>query len=494
MNVLVNRFRRNGDTLAVSILIVFMFLFYVCWAFHLPSLFAPDETMRMDVPLYIFKHGCLPRGDDPEIINRFWGTSYGFSVYGSSLFAIPFMWASELFGYADITSLTFAARISNCVLAAINLVLIYVISKQLRFSKFASVLSVLLLGMLPQYAFLAAYFNSEQLEFLSTSCVIVACLNGKRNCWSYGSCVAVGLSLGLLALSYYFAYGAIIAAICFFYIDQALRLRAGNFSRREKMVELVFKPVVVFVSSMAVCGWFFIRNAILYNGDFIGMPTSSKTAEKFAVTELKPSNRNTLKSQGYPFWALFKQPFYGIYWPEWVYKSFIGVFGGMNIFIGETYYFLYSNFLLVGLLSGVVGALLICKSKQLSAFLVPPMLMVLIPVVLSIYYSWASDYQAQGRYVMAGFGILSLVTALGFDGLCTGVMVLMRKDSAIEIRHAIQEEIDGSQMMPIDELRIVYRRNKAVVLLQGILVLFYIMLFGIIVTRVILPSCFGGLV
>ena len=146
------------------------------------------------------------------------------------------------------------------------------------------------------------------------------------------------------------------------------------------------------------------------------------------------------------------------------------------------------------MLSGVVGALLICKSKQLSAFLVPPMLMVLIPVVLSIYYSWASDYQAQGRYVMAGFGILSLVTALGFDGLCAGVMVLMRKDSSIEIRHAIQEEIDGSQMMPIDELRIVYRRNKTVVLLQGLLVLFYIMLFGIIVTRVILPSCFGGLV
>jgi len=95
---------------------------------------------------------------------------------------------------------------------------------------------------------------------------------------------------------------------------------------------------------------------------------------------------------------------------------------------------------------------------------------------------------------MAGFGILSLVTALGFDGLCAGVMVLIRKDSAIEIRHAIQEEIDGSQMMPIGELRIVYRHNKTVVLLQGILVLFYIMLFGIIVTRVILPSCFGGLV
>ena len=37
-----------------------------------------------------------------------------------------------------------------------------------------------------------------------------------------------------------------------------------------------------------VAGWWFIRSGILYDGDFLGMKTSSIYAEKYAIDELKP--------------------------------------------------------------------------------------------------------------------------------------------------------------------------------------------------------------
>ena len=54
-----------------------------------------------------------------------------------------------------------------------------------------------------------------------------------------------------------------------------------------------------------LCGWWFIRNAVLYDGDILGMATSSKYAERYAIEELKPSNRATPQSLGMTVGQMF---------------------------------------------------------------------------------------------------------------------------------------------------------------------------------------------
>lgn len=110
--------KANAFCLAL-VLTVFCFI-SIWWAYHLPMSSAPDEHMRLQVPLFIAENGYLPRGDDPSIINETWGTSYAFSVYGSSLIAVPFICAAKLLVPNSAAMLVFAARVSNCLLAVLN--------------------------------------------------------------------------------------------------------------------------------------------------------------------------------------------------------------------------------------------------------------------------------------------------------------------------------------------------------------------------------------
>ena len=62
------------EVLFVIAIGIYMFI----WSVLKPFNYAPDEQMRYDLPLYIYNHGRLPLGDDPEIRNQIWGFSYAF--------------------------------------------------------------------------------------------------------------------------------------------------------------------------------------------------------------------------------------------------------------------------------------------------------------------------------------------------------------------------------------------------------------------------------
>ena len=71
----------------IEILFVFgVFLFYFLWSCTQRYNFSSDESMRYQIPQFIYEYGSLPRGDEPLIRNEDWGTSYAFnpilSLYG----------------------------------------------------------------------------------------------------------------------------------------------------------------------------------------------------------------------------------------------------------------------------------------------------------------------------------------------------------------------------------------------------------------------------
>lgn len=102
-----------------------------------------------------------------------------------------------------------------------------------------------------------------------------------------------------------------------------------------------------------VAGWWFIRSGILYDGDFLGRKSSSIYAEKYAIDELKPSNRVLPVNMGMSVLDM-------IWWVpgEWqhnwlvtVLVSFVGTFGHLDIFMP----YLWSKVYLIVFAVGILG-------------------------------------------------------------------------------------------------------------------------------------------
>lgn len=51
----------------------------------------------------------------------------------------------------------------------------------------------------------------------------------------------------------------------------------------------------------------------------------------------------------------------------------------------------------------------------------------IIPMALSVYYSWSSDYQPQGRYILAPLSLYALACVYGYSCLVNRVSLFVKK-------------------------------------------------------------------
>lgn len=413
---------RTLDRVAEVTLLAVCFALYAWWACNLPQNMAPDEEMRFLVPQFIYENGYLPLGSDSAIRSKVWGTSYGFSVYGSSLLAVVLMKIAGLFG-ATGSSLIVAARFSSVVFSVGTVFLCLRIGARLfpnyRPGKYMLALFV---GLLPQFVFISSYFNSDAIEVFCIALIILCWLRGIESRWRWGDCVFLGLALGLCALSYYYAYGGILASIFVFYASMHAVRKKDKVQAGSAAVSYAGKPVLILLVALTVAGWFFVRNAILYDGDFLGMPTSTATAEIYAPEGLKPSDRLTARADGMSIADMMLGIHSsGLNWSTSTIKSFIGMFGYMNIPLGGTTYLAYFSVIGVGLVTSLLFLVFRFKhaSAQEKTFIVGQVVMIVIPCVLSIYYSWASDFQPQGRYLFAALISIMIAMTSGYVGLAS---------------------------------------------------------------------------
>lgn len=60
------------------------------------------------------------------------------------------------------------------------------------------------------------------------------------------------------------------------------------------------KGLFILVIVCVIALWWFIRNAILYGGDFLGRQASSASAELYARYQYKPSHSKTFQKKEAP--------------------------------------------------------------------------------------------------------------------------------------------------------------------------------------------------
>ena len=116
-------------------------------------------------------------------------------------------------------------------------------------------------------------------------------------------------------------------------------------------------------------------------------------------------------------------------------RSFVGMFGYQNILMSNKIYYAYFCIWMIGGIGCLLKfkELFIYKKEEKNKYLLNYtfVIAIIIPIILSIIYSYTSDFQPQGRYIM---GIIIPFTYF----LVNGIQAVLEKFIKSEkIRKAI---------------------------------------------------------
>lgn len=394
----------SADFILKAILLLVLFLIYLNLALYMSIEVAPDEDMRNDIPFWIYEHNTLPVGDEPELINEIWGFSYGFAPYLPSIIAYFFMNFFAIFNSSE-SSLLLATRLVSVLAGLGSVIFCFKIGPYVFKHKYSSYLLAVIVGFLPQVVFLAGYLNNDIFSLFTCLAIFYFLISGRAKHWPLKSCIGLSVAISACMLTYYFAYGWILVCIPFCIIsclqDETIKNKAGFIAKRALLIAF-------FVLFLA--GWYFIRNAIIYDGDFLGFKASGACADAYAAAghtlyqDIALSPQMSGVSLGY---MLFDMG-----WISLTIRSFIGLFGYMNIPMSVSSYVVYGCIFLFGLISAFMYFIKKHKDIILNVCLI---FTIILPICFSIYQSYTSGFQAQGRYIISALPAIAVWVVFGYE-------------------------------------------------------------------------------
>lgn len=365
------------------------------WSINMPYRYGSDEEMKMDICKYIYENVKLPKGGDEEVRDESWGISYAFTPILDYTISGSIMKLFSLFSTSNQVLLV-AARIPSVLSYMGVLIMSILISKKIFKENSFRWLFLVLIACLPELIFLGSYINNDTFALLCTSIIIYSWIIGLETNWNLKSCLMLGIGIGLCALSYYNAYGYILTSIFMFFISFFK-------TQKDKLLKKDFlkKVLIIFAISFAIAGWWFIKSYVIYNGDFLGVRTSNEYGEKYGIESYKPSQRISPSKKGQNVIEM-------LIYDRWILQticSFIAVFGNTNVVFPFWYYIIFVGvyaFGIIGLFFKYRKSKKREKKKNLNISILEMIfiLNIIIPFLLSMHYSYFSDFQPQGRYVM----------------------------------------------------------------------------------------------
>lgn len=439
-----------------------VFASITCFAVVQPFGDPPDEINRFKVVDYICRHGVLPHGADPEVILAGYGASYAFQpilTYIIQGFLLRFL---KLFTQ-DGDALLLAARMVNVCFGVLMAYFVRQTAKEAWKNPYMQWVFTLLVVFLPQNIFIHSYVNTDSMAMLSVSIIFYALLRAGRTDFDRKGCLLLALGIVLCAMSYYNAYGMILAAILIFLI---------RYIRFDRGLRVEWKPLLrkgFYISLIVILGigWWFARNAVLYQGDMIAMNARRDCAILTATEEYNPLTRFTYQNAG----KSLREMIFDTGYITLMRDSFIAMFGPMIIPTHGLIYIYYKRLWIVGCAAALlpIGKIRALYGKvrgeegrmgRLSgrdlyrgtdmewnsrewgaryraAFYLCMALACAITIGLSVYYSYTWEFQPQGRYILPilipfmylvtlGIGkiyrILELIRPIVAKIMCLGVM------------------------------------------------------------------------
>lgn len=417
------------------IFFIIAFVLMVYCAIRFDPLNVPDEPFRMTVPYFIYEHNILPIGNETVLRNEIWGFSYAIYPYLPSLIGVFFMKIASVIGVDLHVALRFVSVIS--IIGTMFMCL--KIGKEIFKKDSTALLFSVLCVFLPQVIFLGSYLNNDAFSIFLSSIIIFSWIKGLKSNWPYKICILLGIALGCMALTYYNAYGYILCTIPIFCIS-FYKENKGDWN------SFIKKGGIIFIIAFLISGWFFIRNAIHFNGDFFGRETCRIHSELYGNEMGKPSNRKTPSNLNYSFYETFfiENEISGSNnWIKNTWFSFIGVFGNMSVNMSEKIYMFYTALIGGGAIISLypikklfdnfsLKKILENKNFNKILFLTTLVMVIIIPIILSMIYTFYTDYQSQGRYIISALLPLMIFVTIGIKFLFNKINSTVKKDLPLD--------------------------------------------------------------
>jgi len=373
----------------------------------------PDEHARYMVPRYICEYGVIPTGLEEEVRIPAYGFSY--ALYNAFPYIIQgfVMRLVNLFTESEL-ALLYAARMVNMVLGALMATVVYLLSRCLFQDGRFRWLFCFGVTFLPQSLFLHTYVNTDSCCMLSTAMMVYGLVKCYKDGISRSSNLWMSGGIILCALSYYNAYGYILSCILLF-IAYFIRKESGHW-------RLEWKGMLkhgCFISAIVLLGigWWFIRSLIVLDGDLLGLATREEMAIQYAVESVNPLYMQTYQNMGYTVWEMIEERDS----LEGAFASFVAAYGSVAIMGRIGMYRLFKIFFGVGFLGCMYY---LCNRKGRNPldgkkifFHINMIFCVIMPLYLMLYYTYTTDYQPQGRYVMPALVPLMVYTMKGIEKL-----------------------------------------------------------------------------
>lgn len=407
----------NSNTTLDKAVLFLYFSLYIIIAlsllFRQPFGNPPDEFNRYLIPQYIAEHGTLPNGYDESIRIPAYGFSYAFQPI------LPYMaqgYVMRLVGHftRDAEIIFYSARLVDFAFGLVMAVFVLLLSRKWFHDRRLRYLFCFLTMFLPQSIFLHTYVNTDSCCMMSIAIMLYGLTCCLQDDFAYRSCTVMSVGIILCALSYYNAYGYILSCILLF-TAHFLSLERG----RLRLNRRPFLRKGIFISALVLLGigWWFVRSYVLYDGDFLGLRTRDLCGALYGNEDMKPDVRITYKSLGYTVPSMLLSSDFCVI----SVNSFICMYGPMIVTTALWIYRFYKLLFSVGILGSLLplsrffkraGKTQVSASAEhsgisfpgrpvLSGFFHANMLLCMaVPCILSLIYSYGTDYQPQGRYLM----------------------------------------------------------------------------------------------
>ncbi len=367
----------------------------------------PDEGGHVQSARFYFRNWIPPAVDDPRMVESIsgWGLSYLFNLDVVYFFAAKTALLLQPLMMPDYVGL----RLFNVLLFAI---LVFLIARRVQSSQ----LAVFALLATPQVWYIFSYFNNDAFPLFLSILIAIQCIDPMTGGYRFlhgprfrEHCLGgmlLGILVGLLLLSK-LNYRLFLVFLCCFALWQII-------FAQPPMSRLLLLKKWLLMGFVACCVFLPRYAHDQYINHFQKTENVTRIAEKHAHHMFKPSTVENSLSESYRGLAYKKK---GVSWQqmflhntEWrdlTFRSMLGLYGYMNHHSEMAYYTtmkgLFVLLFVVILICAVYGTggsdvVLVfgaCCSVLLSCF-------------VSVYYSWTTDYQPQGRYLFPIIAMLMI--------------------------------------------------------------------------------------
>lgn len=403
---------RRVEIAAVIALAAFAFVNALAWAIVLPLGHGPDEPTHFVVVAFELVFRSIP-----EVGVDDWGAMATVAVDGVR---------SPLYSYAAQPGLSYMisaaaihflagdsdeparyARFPGALWCGLFVLVTYFgTTRMIPREPGVALLAASVAAFWPQLTFVFSYISNDGLTALVSAALIASWWAGFRNGWRHRDALITGVLAGLVLLNK--PNGFPVAATAA--LVMIVSLSGTRISKLRRFV-------LAGVGCVATSGWWYWIAFRRYGWDVFGEARADAVRESLGL--VWHSGRYFGKS----LFATAFEPFprFGETWFLGTLRTAVGAFGHLTIALPEWAY------LLTGILTGlaVAGAIFGLSRLRLRAGREAWIHMItfgLIPAVmaLSLYRSWAIDFQAQGRYLFPVMLPFVAMLAYGLLAPCRG--------------------------------------------------------------------------